>query len=61
MNKQKDYVPPSATIYRVEMEANIAVTPLSAQFTGEIDDWEIESDPVGNATGEGGNAYVPWN
>jgi hypothetical protein len=59
MNKQTKYVSPGIEVHRVIMETSIVQT-LSLQTTGQIEDWVIESDPVGNTAEEGGNAYVPW-
>jgi hypothetical protein len=41
------------------METSIA-TPVSFQIASDIEDWVVETDPVGNISEEGGDVYIPW-
>jgi hypothetical protein len=62
MNKQKNYVPPGATICRITMEAGIAdavptsIGPVSAQ----VEQWNTDDIYGDDPATEGGVAILSW-
>jgi len=52
---KKDYQPPCVSVCGVALEGGIAA---EVSVTGQLEDWEINPDPVGSLPGDGGDIYL---
>ena len=52
---KKDYQPPCVSVCGVTSEDGILV---KVSVRGQLEDWEIDSDPVGSLEGDGGDIYI---
>jgi hypothetical protein len=60
MNKHNTSVPPGIEIYRIEMEAGIAVVTSIGTASAQVGDWNSTTVTYGAASNGEGDVYLSW-